>query len=161
MQQQNPSSYRNDVNQQITQCYIVIDIFSLVGVVFLCFILSISTAFEYKLVQETKYYNKSFPIMSAEALCPTSISDAFANNESVTSTLKSFSGENIDEILAGSGTTESDFMEELIDGENAFYEYNGDDRISKRNVKLWEINGIFYNKSEIQSMCEPVSVTNN
>lgn len=87
-----------------------------------------------------------------------SVEDAFANNESVTSTLKSMSTENIDETLVGSGTTESDFVEELINGENAFYEYSGDDRITKRNVKLWEINGFFYNKSEIQSMCEPVSM---
>lgn len=95
-------------------------------------------------------------MMSSEALCPASINDAFANNDNITSTLKSISGENIDETVS-SGTTESDFMEELINGENAFYEYNGDDRITKRNVKLWEVNGVFYNKSEIQSICEPVS----
>lgn len=99
--------------------------------------------------------------MSSEALCPTSINDAFTNNDNVTRTLKSISGENIDEMVGSSGTTETDFMEELINGENAFYEYNGDDRITKRNVKLWEINGVFYNKSEIQSMCEPVSQKNN
>lgn len=93
--------------------------------------------------------------MSSEALCPASISDAFANNENVTSTLKSISSENIEEMV--NATTESDFMEELINGENAFYEYSGDDEITKRSVKLWEINGIFYNKSEIQSICEPVS----
>lgn len=127
-----------------------------VGVVFVCFVLSISTAFEYKLVQETKYYNKSFPIMSPEALCPANISDAFANNENVTSTLKSISSENIEEMV-NSGVTESDIMEEFINGENVFYEYKGDDEITKRSVKLWEINGVSYNKSEIQSICEPVS----
>lgn len=93
--------------------------------------------------------------MSPEALCPTSINDAFVTNYS--ETLKSISSENIIEIVGGY-TTESDFTEELINGENAFYEYHGDDdRIIKRNAKLWEINGVFYNKSEIQSMCEPVS----
>lgn len=89
--------------------------------------------------------------MSPEALCPISISDAFEN---VTPTPKSSSIETIDEMVS-SGTTESDFVEELINGENAFYEYN--DGITKRNAKLWEINGVFYNKSEVQSICEPVS----
>lgn len=91
-------------------------------------------------------------------MCPTSISDAFASNDegNITSTtFQSFSTENIDEMLIT--TTESDFMEELIDGENPFYEYNGDDRITKRDTRLWEVNGVFYNQSEIRSMCEPVS----
>lgn len=91
--------------------------------------------------------------MSSEALC-VNVGDAFDNG---TLTLKSISNENIDEMVAV-GTTESDFVEELINDENAFYEYNGDDDgITKRNVKLWKINGVFYNKSEIQSICEPVS----
>jgi len=94
--------------------------------------------------------------MSPEALCPANISDAFANNENVTSTLKSISSENIEEMV-NSGITESDVMEEFINGESAFYEYKGDDEITKRSVKLWEINGVSYNKSEIQSICEPVS----
>lgn len=95
--------------------------------------------------------------MSTEALC-VNVSDAFDN---VTSTQKSISNENIDEMVSV-GTTESDIVEELINDENAFYEYNGDDDgITKRNVKLWKINGVFYNKSEVQSICEPVSRTKN
>lgn len=121
------------------------------GVVFCCFILSISTALEYKLIPVTKYYNNSFPTRSSE--CLGNISDAFTNNDNQTLTQKSILSES-DEI---SVTTESDFIEELINDENAFYEYNGDDGISKRSVKLWEINGVVYNKSDIQSMCVQVS----
>lgn len=82
--------------------------------------------------------------MSSESLCP-NVSDAFANNDSIT--LQAISMENIDEVVAT--TTESDVIEEIGD--------NGADTFTKRNVKLWEINGVFYNLSEIQSFCEPVS----
>ncbi|KAJ6636832.1 Sex peptide receptor, partial [Pseudolycoriella hygida] len=123
------------------------------GVVFLCFALSISTAFEYKLVEVTNYYNKSFPTMTSEALCSWNVSDAFKSIENVTSMLESMSRGSIDELVGG-GTTESDFMEEFMNDENAFYEYNGDERITKRDAKLWEINGNIYNKSAIQ-ICEP------
>ncbi|KAG4078355.1 hypothetical protein HA402_013065 [Bradysia odoriphaga] len=113
-------------------------------VAILCFALSITTAFEYKIEEVPKYYNKSFPIMSSEAICP-NVSDAFSNNG--TATLKA----KIDEGIRT--TTESDFTEEFVNDENAFYDYNGGDRITKRNTKLWEINGVFYNQSEIQSFC--------
>lgn len=92
--------------------------------------------------------------MSNEALCPANISDAFTNNE--TSTLKSISNENIEEMV-NIGITESNIMEEFVNGKSVFVENDGDNEITKQSVKLWEINGVSYNKSEIQSICEPVS----
>ncbi len=95
--------------------------------------------------------------MTSEALCPTTVSDAFTNHLNVTnSTLDSILSENANGKF---GTTiEPDFMEEeFVSGDNAFYEYHGDDRITKRNAKLWEINGVFYNRSEVRRICEPVS----
>ncbi|XP_037039195.1 uncharacterized protein LOC119076515 isoform X2 [Bradysia coprophila] len=114
-------------------------------VALLCFALTITTPFEYKLKEQTTYYNKSFPTNSPEALCP-NVDDAFPNV-----TLKAMA--KIDEVVRT--TTESDFTEEFVNDENAFYDYNGGDRITKRNTKLWEINGVFYNQSEIQSFCVP------